>query len=44
MSEIDVREPGYSGAVVAKYLGVTNSFVTWMISAGSKHRIQKTSI
>jgi hypothetical protein len=36
MSWIGVREPSYFRADVARYLGVTNSFVTWMISAGSK--------
>jgi len=36
MSWIGVRELGYSGADVARYLGVTNSCVTRMISAGEK--------
>ena len=36
MSWIGVRELGYSGADVARYLGVTNSCVTRMISAGRK--------
>ena len=31
---IGVREPGYSGADVARYLGVTNSCVTRIISTG----------
>ena len=34
MSWIGVRELGYSGADVARYLGVTNSCVTRMISTG----------
>ena len=34
MSLIGVRELGYSGADVARYLGVTNSCVTRLISAG----------
>jgi REP element-mobilizing transposase RayT len=36
MSWIGVRELGYSGADVARYLGVTNSCVTRMISTGKK--------
>jgi len=36
MSWIGVRGLGYSGADVARYLGVTNSCVTRMISTGSK--------
>ena len=36
MSWIGVKELGYSGADVARYLGVTNSCVTRMISAGEK--------
>ncbi len=36
MSWIGVRELGYSGADVARYLGVTNSCVTQMISTGKK--------
>ena len=36
MSWIGVRELGYSGAEVARYLGVTNSCVTRMISAGRR--------
>jgi putative transposase len=39
MSWIGVRELGYSGADVARYLGVTNSCVTRMISAGRKQDI-----
>ena len=34
MSWISVRELGYSGADVARYLGVTNSCVTRLISSG----------
>ena len=36
MSWICIRELGYSGADVARYLGVTNSCVTRMISTGNK--------
>jgi hypothetical protein len=36
MSWIGVRELGYSGADVARYLGVTNSCVTRMISTGKE--------
>jgi len=36
ISWIGVREPGYSGADVARYLGVTNSCVTRLIAAGRK--------
>ena len=36
MSWIGVRQLGYSGADVARYLGVTNSCVTRMISTGKK--------
>ena len=36
MSRIGVRELGYSGADVARYLGVTNFCVTRMISAGKE--------
>ncbi|MBC8432169.1 MAG: hypothetical protein H8D96_09625 [Desulfobacterales bacterium] len=39
MSWIGVRELGYSGADVARYLGVTNSCVTRMISSGKKEDI-----
>ena len=39
MSLIGVRELGYSGSDVARYLGVTNSLVTRMISAGDKQDI-----
>jgi len=39
MSWIGVRELGYSGADVARYLGVTNSCVTRMISTGGKQDI-----
>ena len=35
MSWIGVRELGYSGADVARYLGVTNSCVTRMVSKGT---------
>lgn len=36
MSWIGVRELGYSGADVARYLGVTNSCVTRLISTGQR--------
>ncbi len=39
MSLIGVRELGYSGADVARYLGVTNSCVTRMISTERKQDI-----
>jgi hypothetical protein len=39
MSWIGVRELGYSGADVVRYLGVTNSCVTRMISTGKKQDI-----
>ncbi|RPH48943.1 MAG: hypothetical protein EHM85_15560 [Desulfobacteraceae bacterium] len=39
ISWIGVRELGYSGADVARYLGVTNSCVTRLISAGGKRGI-----
>ena len=44
MSWIGVRELGYSGADVARYLGVTNSCVTRMISAGKKEDIDDINI
>ena len=39
MSWVGVRELGYSGADLARYLGVTNSCVTRMISTGKKQDI-----
>ncbi len=39
ISWIGVRELGYSGADVARYLGVTNSCVTRLISAEGKQDI-----
>jgi hypothetical protein len=39
MSWVGVRELGYSGADVARYLGVTNSCVTRLVSAGGKQDI-----
>jgi predicted transcriptional regulator len=39
ISWIGVRELGYSGADVARYLGVTNSYVTRMISTGRKQDV-----
>ena len=44
MSWIGVRELGYSGADVARYLGVTNSCVTRMISAGPKEDIDDINL
>jgi len=44
MSWIGVRELGYSGADVARYLGVTNSCVTRMISAGKKEDIDDINL
>ncbi len=39
-----VRELGYSGADVARYLGVTNSCVTRLISAGKKPNIDDINL
>ena len=36
ISWIGVRELGYTGAEVARYLGVTNSCVTRVVSSDSK--------
>jgi putative transposase len=44
MSWIGVRELGYSGADVARYLGVTNSCVTRMISTGRKQDIDDINL
>jgi predicted transcriptional regulator len=44
MSWIGVRELGYSGADVARYLGVTNSCVTRMISSGKKEDISEINL
>jgi REP element-mobilizing transposase RayT len=44
MSLIGVRELGYSGADVARYLGVTNSCVTRMISAAGKQDIDDINL
>jgi REP element-mobilizing transposase RayT len=44
VSWIGVRELGYSGADVARYLGVTNSCVTRMISAGKKQDIDDINL
>ncbi len=41
---IGVRELGYSGADVARYLGVTNSCVTRMISTGKKPDIDDINL
>ena len=40
MSWIGVRELGYYGADVARYLGVTNSCVTRMISTGKNQDVE----
>ncbi|MGA8180981.1 MAG: transposase [Desulfobacterales bacterium] len=44
MSWIGVRELGYSGADVARYLGVTNSCVTRMISTGKKQDLDDINL
>ena len=44
MSWIGVRELGYSGADVARSLGVTNSCVTRMISTGKKPDIDDINL
>ena len=44
MSWIGVRELGYSGADIARYLGVTNSCVTRMISAERKQDIDDINL
>jgi REP element-mobilizing transposase RayT len=44
ISWIGVRELGYSGADVARYLGVTNSCVTRMISTGKKPDIDDINL
>ena len=44
MSLIGVRELGYSGAEVARYLGVTNSCVTRMISTVRKQDIDDINL
>ena len=44
ISWIGVRELGYSGADVARYLGVTNSCVTRLISAGGKQDIDDMNL
>ncbi len=44
MSWISVRELGYSGADVARYLGVTNSCVTRLISSGIKQGIDNIKL
>ena len=36
LSRIAVREPGYSGADVARFLGVTNSCVTRFVASGKR--------
>ena len=40
ISWIAVRELGYSGADVARYLGVTNSCVTRFVAAGQKPDVE----
>jgi putative transposase len=44
MSWLGVRGLGYSGADVARYLGVTNSCVTRMISTGKERDIKNISL
>jgi REP element-mobilizing transposase RayT len=44
MSWIGVRELGYSGADIARYIGVTNSCVTRMISSGKKPEIDDINL
>jgi len=44
MSLIGVRELGYTGAEVARYLGVTNSCVTRMVLAAKKQEIDEIDI
>ena len=44
ISWIGVRELGYSGADVARYLSVTNSYVTRLISAGKKQDIEDINL
>jgi len=44
MSWIGVREPGYSGPDIARYIGVTNSCVTRMISSGKKPEIDDINL
>ena len=44
MSWIGIKELGYSEADVAGYLGVTNSCVTRMISAGGKQDIDDINL
>ena len=44
MSWIGVRELGYSGDDVARYLSVTNSCVTRMISTGKKPDIDDINL
>jgi REP element-mobilizing transposase RayT len=44
MSWIGVRELGYSGAEVARYLGVTNSCVTRLISSGKEQDIEDINL
>ncbi len=44
ISWIGVRELGYSGADVARYLGVTNSCVMRMISTGKKPDIDDINL
>ena len=44
MSWIGVRKLGYSGADVARYLGVKDSCVTRMISTGKKPDIDDINL
>jgi hypothetical protein len=44
ISWVGVREPGYSGADVSRYLGVINSCVTRLISTGGKQDIDNIDL
>jgi len=44
LSWIGVKELGYSGADVARYIGVTNFCVTRMISTGGKQDIDDINL
>ena len=41
MCWVAVRELGYSGADVARYLGVTNSCVTQIVASGEKSEVKE---
>ena len=44
ISWIGVRELGYSGAEVARYLGVTNSCVTRWVATGRKEDVDALNL